>query len=320
MNVEIVHVPDCPNVALLAQRLDEAFGPGGLDVTCRVVADLDTATAVGMTGSPTLLVDGVDPFASPGLAPSVSCRLYPDENGRAAGAPSTDALRRALGRGLGGGSPATNSDQPESCCASPATGAAVLRTARRRTAPTDPVEHAVHRAILRAFAATGRAPDPAGLDAQALRSLHNADVIRLGEDGRIRVTYPFSAAPTRHRVRLASGVEVHAMCAIDALGLPAMLATDAVISTSDPVTGDPITVTVVAGRSVWDPDGAVVLVGACGAGPSADTCCDYLNMFTTRENAASWTRTHQTRYVAGEILNRVDAELLGRQIFGDLLA
>ena len=29
-----------------------------------------------MTGSPTLLVDGADPFARPGQPPSISCRLY----------------------------------------------------------------------------------------------------------------------------------------------------------------------------------------------------------------------------------------------------
>jgi hypothetical protein len=102
VKVEILHVPDCPNVAVLEQRLDEALGPGGPDVTYRVVADLDTAMAVGMTGSPTLLVDGVDPFARPGLAPSVSCRLYPDENGHPAGAPSAATLRRALAGGRDG--------------------------------------------------------------------------------------------------------------------------------------------------------------------------------------------------------------------------
>ena len=30
MKVEILHVPDCPNVAVLEKRLDEAFGLAGL--------------------------------------------------------------------------------------------------------------------------------------------------------------------------------------------------------------------------------------------------------------------------------------------------
>src|SRR4051794_14140426 len=50
----------------------------------------------GMTGSPTLLIDGTDPFARPGSEPSLSCRLYPSENGRVEGAPSVDDLRRVL--------------------------------------------------------------------------------------------------------------------------------------------------------------------------------------------------------------------------------
>jgi hypothetical protein len=49
-----------------------------------------------MHGSPTLLIDGVDPFAGPDQPPSLSCRLYRDEAGRAGGAPSVQALRQAL--------------------------------------------------------------------------------------------------------------------------------------------------------------------------------------------------------------------------------
>jgi len=99
------------------------------------------------------------------------------------------------------------------------------------------------------------------------------------------------------------------MCAIDALGLPAMLGTDVVITTVDPITGQPITVTVAVGLSIWDPPGAVVFVGACAdEGPSADTYCDYLNMFATRDNAVEWTRTHP---IPGEVLNHADAEQLG---------
>ena len=34
-----------------------------------------------MAGSPTILTDGTDPFARPGQQPSLSCRLYRDEQG-----------------------------------------------------------------------------------------------------------------------------------------------------------------------------------------------------------------------------------------------
>jgi hypothetical protein len=234
-----------------------------------------------------------------------------------AGAPSVDALRRVLDNR----SPWNEvGDQCGDCCEPATTGRTALRTARRRTKPADPLEKAVHRTILQAFAATGRPPEPTDLPqagTRVLGRLHDADVIRLDPDGRIRVAYPFSAVPTRHQVRLASGVQVHAMCAVDAIGMAAMLGVDAVITTTDPVTATPITVTFADGQSTWDPQTAVVFVGSqSDIGPSADTCCDYLNMFATRESATAWTGTH---HVAGEILNQVDAELLGRQIFGELL-
>jgi len=44
-----------------------------------------------------LLADGADPFARPGQAPPVSCRLYPDEHGRPGRAPTAAQLRAVLG-------------------------------------------------------------------------------------------------------------------------------------------------------------------------------------------------------------------------------
>jgi hypothetical protein len=55
-----------------------------------------------MPGSPTLLVDGVDPFAAAHQAPSLSCRLYTDETGGICGAPSLAQLRTALWSGANG--------------------------------------------------------------------------------------------------------------------------------------------------------------------------------------------------------------------------
>jgi hypothetical protein len=49
-----------------------------------------------MTGSPTLLIDGIDPFAAPGLRTGMSCRIYRDIYGRTTSAPSTPQLRAVL--------------------------------------------------------------------------------------------------------------------------------------------------------------------------------------------------------------------------------
>jgi hypothetical protein len=47
----------------------------GATVAERVIDDPDVAWAVGMHGSPTVLVDGTDPFAPAGLPGSLSCRV-----------------------------------------------------------------------------------------------------------------------------------------------------------------------------------------------------------------------------------------------------
>jgi hypothetical protein len=96
MTMEILQVPGCPGADLLAARL-EGLLAGRLQATRRVVTSQADAERLGMTGSPTLLADGADPFARPGQLPSVSCRLYPDEHGRPGPAPSTSQLRAALG-------------------------------------------------------------------------------------------------------------------------------------------------------------------------------------------------------------------------------
>lgn len=98
MKVDILQVPACPNATLLERRIAQAVAGEPIDVTIthRVVEDETGATETGMTGSPTLLVDGRDPFAEPGSTPSVSCRLYRTADGAADGAPSVGALRAAL--------------------------------------------------------------------------------------------------------------------------------------------------------------------------------------------------------------------------------
>lgn len=96
MRVEVLHVADCPNTAAITGRLATLIA-GRRDVTIahRVIHDEAEAVARGMTGSPTLLVDGSDPFAA-GQPASLSCRLYTDESGTVSGAPSLTQLRTVL--------------------------------------------------------------------------------------------------------------------------------------------------------------------------------------------------------------------------------
>jgi hypothetical protein len=99
MDLTVLAVAGCPHAALMEERLAAALAGGPPAVVIRrVIADPEEAARAGLHGSPTILVDGLDPFAAPGQEASMSCRLYDDGSGRLEGAPSVGQLRRALGR------------------------------------------------------------------------------------------------------------------------------------------------------------------------------------------------------------------------------
>jgi hypothetical protein len=97
--ITLLHVADCPNLSVARDRVVEAAERAGVGVRVeeRLVHGLSDAAELGFTGSPTILVDGVDPFADMDLVPSMACRLYGTDEG-VQGAPSVEALVRALQR------------------------------------------------------------------------------------------------------------------------------------------------------------------------------------------------------------------------------
>jgi hypothetical protein len=98
MRIEVLTVPDCPHTPLVAARLAEALGGrGDVRVAWHEVADDAQAARLGMHGSPTVLVDGTDPFAAPGTPTGYACRIYRAADGTSDGAPSVAELRRVLG-------------------------------------------------------------------------------------------------------------------------------------------------------------------------------------------------------------------------------
>jgi hypothetical protein len=97
MELTLLTVADCPHAAIFEERLAVVLaGHPGAVLRRRVVASEREATEAGMHGSPTLLVDGVGPFARPGEAASLSCRLYPGVTGGADEIPSVADLQAAL--------------------------------------------------------------------------------------------------------------------------------------------------------------------------------------------------------------------------------
>ncbi|MGH8982718.1 MAG: thioredoxin family protein [Acidimicrobiia bacterium] len=93
--VELVHLDDCPHWRQAATRLGDAMRIAGQDPTsvrCRSVA---TAHApANFAGSPTILIDGRDPFPN-GVHAGPTCRRYPTEHGLDF-APSLDQLVEML--------------------------------------------------------------------------------------------------------------------------------------------------------------------------------------------------------------------------------
>jgi hypothetical protein len=98
MRIEVVVVPGCPHRTTAVAHVREALralGRSDVVVSERVVEDAAAACAAGMRGSPTILVDGRDPFANEAGEPSLSCRLYRSADG-VAGAPSVAELVSVL--------------------------------------------------------------------------------------------------------------------------------------------------------------------------------------------------------------------------------
>ena len=97
MDLTVLAVAGCPHAALLEKRIAAALAGGPPAVIIRrVIACPEEVARAGLHGSPTVLVDGSDPFAAPGQPASMSCRLYDNGPGLLEGAPSVGRLRRAI--------------------------------------------------------------------------------------------------------------------------------------------------------------------------------------------------------------------------------
>ena len=66
MRITILTVPDCPNTPVAAERITAALAGRPASVELVEVTGEAEAAQLGMTGSPTILLDGVDPFAAAG--------------------------------------------------------------------------------------------------------------------------------------------------------------------------------------------------------------------------------------------------------------
>ena len=103
MNIQLLYVHDCPNWSLVDERLNViAEERPDITVTRHVVTTTVEAERLGFHGSPSILVNGVDPFATEGADIALACRLYTTPDGPA-GAPTLAQLRTAITQATGDG-------------------------------------------------------------------------------------------------------------------------------------------------------------------------------------------------------------------------
>lgn len=194
-------------------------------------------------------------------------------------------------------------------------------------------EETLRQIILRLYANVGRAPSyqahahitgfsPAVIFS-LLRSLEKRVLIVLGEtDGAIKGAYPFTDVKSGHRVYV-NNVVLNAMCAVDALGVGAMLGANTVIESNCRQCGRELSIqTKDRGRAIHTalPDGVIVWSGFQDIdGCAADTQCTVMAFFCSEGHLAQWRRANAAG-AQGHRLSAADGLEAGAAIFIPFLA
>src|SRR3954453_17345727 len=97
MRVELLYSDGCPNWTVAYERLTEALRDAGRDVSVerRRIETAEDAEELGFLGSPTIRIDGTDPFASGTEQVGLACRVFATPTGLS-GSPTTTQLVEAL--------------------------------------------------------------------------------------------------------------------------------------------------------------------------------------------------------------------------------
>lgn len=95
-DITIQYFDDCPNWRRLEQLLLQ-LKAGGADINLnyQIIDTPEKAERAGFRGSPSVLIDGTDPFANDGDPVGLQCRVYVTEDGYAP-APSLRQLEEAI--------------------------------------------------------------------------------------------------------------------------------------------------------------------------------------------------------------------------------
>lgn len=204
-----------------------------------------------------------------------------------------------------------------------------------------PTENMIRAAILFEFA-EGKKVNVAdliamekqlGVDLQSmLRRFSELDLIHWDEkSGNVTVAYPYSGIATPHRVTLSGKSPAYSMCAIDALGIPSMFESDALIESECAHCGEKIKIDVKNNVPVSNPETVVVGVGAvaeltscsatsCGTDPNppaSTSCCPAIQFYCSEEHWSQSNEKNPTK--AGIRLSLLEAFEVGAGVFGGAL-
>ncbi|MGH9730886.1 MAG: DF family (seleno)protein [Candidatus Acidiferrales bacterium] len=98
MKIEVLYVPDCPNLPLAVERVQEALALENIQAEIEEIAVRDNSDAnrLEFPGSPTIRVNNrdVEPAPLRDRNAGVQCRLYPGAQN--AGVPDRESIVRAL--------------------------------------------------------------------------------------------------------------------------------------------------------------------------------------------------------------------------------
>ncbi len=184
----------------------------------------------------------------------------------------------------------------------------------------------LHRMLIDAVIATGSVPpvleaaNRLDMPEDAIRSrlavLAAADYLALDARGEVSCLYPFSATPTSHTVFI-DGQRRAAMCAIDALGVPAMLERELGIEGRCAVCDMPVALRVRPGAIVAaTPPTTTVVARRDEAEPAVAACCPFTVFACGPEHADQFVR-----WITGaRVLSLTEALAHAEEIFAGLLA
>ncbi|WP_262002265.1 thioredoxin family protein [Microbacterium sp. Mcb102] len=98
MEIELLHIADCPSWVEASRRVAEALretGHDGLSLRYRLIRTEEDAAGVQFAGSPTITVDGNDLFPGSDRSSELACRIYSTPAGLA-GMPTVEQIREAM--------------------------------------------------------------------------------------------------------------------------------------------------------------------------------------------------------------------------------